>query len=214
MPSGRGWTKREDALIRRNGGATLDRHLAERLGRILRAIQHRRQRLGVAKAVLRRWTAPEDEAIRLAARDAAGRPYTDRCLAELAERLGRHISEVSWRARKIGISFKAIKQRRRSARGRPIIGTRRGEPVFEHIAVMERSLGRRLRLGETVHHINLRKADNGDDNLFLCASRAQHMAVHRSFDRLIAELLDRGIVGFNRSKGVYELCETSRRRPS
>lgn len=47
--------------------------------------------------------------------------------------------------------------------------------VYEHILVMEQSLGRRLRKGEVVHHINRDKLDNHIDNLMLFKSHSEHM---------------------------------------
>ena len=53
-----------------------------------------------------------------------------------------------------------------------------GVKVGEHIVVMEKKLGRKLRRGEIVHHRNETKTDNDPDNLVLYASQSQHIKHH------------------------------------
>lgn len=50
--------------------------------------------------------------------------------------------------------------------------------VYEHILVMEKHLGRPLKKGEVVHHINFNKTNNKISNLMLFPSNSAHQKYH------------------------------------
>jgi hypothetical protein len=70
--------------------------------------------------------------------------------------------------------------------------------VLEHIVVAEEILGRRLKLGEEIHHSNHIRADNRPENLKVYDSHKQHWVehhlgdVHRARDAAYSSRLMRG----------------------
>lgn len=50
--------------------------------------------------------------------------------------------------------------------------------VYEHIVVAERKLGRMLKSGEVVHHVDGNKKNNNPDNLMVFASDSDHIKYH------------------------------------
>lgn len=79
--------------------------------------------------------------------------------------------------------------------------------VCEHILVMEEHIGRHIQKDEKVHHINFVKDDNRIENLWLCDSQS-HNKSHPSLYPLVKQLLDDGIITFNRESGKYERVRT------
>ncbi len=50
---------------------------------------------------------------------------------------------------------------------------------FEHVLIAEAALGRKLKRGEVVHHINMDKADNRNCNLLICSNSYHHWLHHQ-----------------------------------
>ena len=77
-----------------------------------------------------------------------------------------------------------------------------GRWITQHILVMENHIGRKLRLGECVHHINGIKVDNRIENLFLCESHRQHQLLEDSLRIIACEFVADGLIKFK--EGKYE----------
>lgn len=75
--------------------------------------------------------------------------------------------------------------------------------VFEHILIMEEILGRKIKKGEPIHHIDLDRLNNDPKNLYLFSSHSEHQKSHTSIDECVKILIKKGIIKF--SKGRYHL---------
>ncbi len=211
----RRWTKEEIAVLRGSDRSVSDRLLAERLGRSWRAVSGKRLRLGVRK-ILGKFTAKEDAIIWAMVEQLKNKKHHFHkypVISILAKRLGRSPKAVADHTKELGISFRKLKASGRHA-GRKVVGWRGKKygsvPIYEHVANMEQHLGRSLRRGEVVHHVDLDKENNESTNLFLCRGRAEHRRFHCQLERIGGELVRRGIIRFNRSKRIYELCAMGR----
>lgn len=202
---GERYSEGEDAFLRANYLAMSSRELGAGIDRSLGSVADRLNKLGLRRFRCAPFTPAEDEVIR--------RGFSSRTSVDIGAELGRSPGVVRLRARRIGLGrwkkpYKDIVGEYRVARiDRLPNGNYRRVP--EHRHVMEQYLGRRLLDTERVHHINCRKRDNWIENLHLFASDAGHSRAHHSIAALIPVLLERGIVEFDRTGGVYRLCETS-----
>ena len=203
-PVSRFFTKLEDDFIRSNYLTMSSRDIGSHLGRGEKSISDRLAGLGLRRHKTTRFSPAEDEVIL----SSKGRSSVD-----VAKQLGRDPAVVRLRARKLGIpSWKEWSGGLKEFRGYKVSKIERGDGglarrVPEHRIVVERHIGRSLGDSERVHHINFNKRDNRIENLHLCKSTSEHSRAHHSINAIIPELLERGIVNFNSTEGIYELCE-------
>ncbi len=74
--------------------------------------------------------------------------------------------------------------------------------IREHIMVMECHLGRAMKKGEVVHHIDGDKTNNKLDNLDFCTVQ-EHNACHGASELIVFELYKKGLVGYDRPSKRY-----------
>jgi len=77
--------------------------------------------------------------------------------------------------------------------------------VPEHRLIIEKKLNRLLDNGECVHHINMIQDDNSTLNLHLFSDNKRHFMCHGSLNTCVKQLLDRGILKFNKRKEIYKV---------
>lgn len=68
---------------------------------------------------------------------------------------------------------------------------------------MEQHLGRPLKNGEIIHHINIDPTDIKINNLIIL-TRQEHASAHNSINKIIKSLMESGLVGFNPKTKKYE----------
>lgn len=72
-----------------------------------------------------------------------------------------------------------------------------------HTMVAELMLGRPMRVGEVVHHIDGDKLNNAPTNLVVLASEAEHRTAHASLERAAMTLVREGLVLFDSELKIY-----------
>jgi hypothetical protein len=93
-------------------------------------------------------------------------------------------------SKKCEAEFKKLNNTRQSWKGGSISPTTGykyikidGKDIGEHTLVAELKIGRRLREGEVVHHINGNKTDNRPENLVVMTNE-EHVALHHALPKI------------------------------
>jgi hypothetical protein len=77
----------------------------------------------------------------------------------------------------------------------------------EHFVIAEEKIGRPLKKGEIVHHIDGDKLNNNLDNLDVLGSESEHRSTHNSFNGLMTRLVNQNIVLYK--DGEYFINEST-----
>lgn len=75
-----------------------------------------------------------------------------------------------------------------------------------HRYIMSKKLNRPLESWEHIHHIDMTRDYYDISNLYLCTD-SKHQAVHDSFNRCCKELMDKGIIKFDKDSGEYKITK-------
>lgn len=191
------WSPDEDKILTENPDMP-SKDLGKLLpGRSSVGILQRRKKLGLPKYVEK---AAWDEAEIRILRDNLKAPVPE--LRRMVP--GKSDSSIRIMARKMG-------RPRMINRGFTMVGGYRhlfghGErDVAEHRIVMGWHLGRKLKKGEMVHHINFVRDDNRIENLDLMEDNNRHQAAHKTLSELKGCLLATGAIRYNFTTHLYEL---------
>lgn len=75
-----------------------------------------------------------------------------------------------------------------------------GKLIRLHTLEMEKHIGRPVRRGEVIHHIDFNRANHSISNLHLCASPREHALIHGSLEDVCAQLFRGGTIRFDGKK--------------
>ena len=73
---------------------------------------------------------------------------------------------------------------------------------YEHADNFEKEYSRKVKPGHQLHHNNMCKTDNRVSNLTECSPR-KHQLLHATYNNICKDLMDMGIVGFDKDSGYY-----------
>ncbi len=76
--------------------------------------------------------------------------------------------------------------------------------VKEHILIMEKHLGRFIKLGEVIHHLDGNKHNNKIENLILCKGHSEHRKIHFEMEKLVYSLIKDGKVIYDGKKFKFK----------
>ena len=78
-----------------------------------------------------------------------------------------------------------------------------GKKIYEHIENAEKKLGRKIKKGEVVHHIDGNKRNNDMVNLLICKDKKEHRLLHAQLGRLAFELVRNGVIKYDNKSNKY-----------
>jgi hypothetical protein len=93
-----------------------------------------------------------------------------------------------------GYSFTYLPDHPRASHRNGVVGT--------YVLVAERTIGRYLKKGEIVHHIDFDKSNDDPTNLFICKDTSTHIQLHYQAGPMLKQLFKRKLVVFKDGKYI------------
>jgi hypothetical protein len=172
------WTEEEKQIIRDNYGKMRMEDIASLIGRSRDTVSIMANKLGYrTRRQKPAWTPEEDKIIRDNNTSSA---------AEISMLFNGYRTE------------KAIDMRRKVIKS-PRVFT---YPDKLYRKQVEWHRGYKLQPGEIVHHIDADRTNNGIENLIV-VNRHDHLKAHKSFRRIVKQMLELGIIYFDRDTKEY-----------
>ena len=184
------WTKGELTIL---GDPTLtDREKVEMLSnRTEAAVLRQRAMKGFKSKLEGNFTSWTDEELEI-----IGDPnLTDK--EKIDQLPHRHRDSIKYQIRARGFISKP-----REKKSPFVFVTVDGKTDKRYRIVATEKLGRPLKENEDVHHINMDNTDDRPENLWI-GTRSKHKKLHGTLNSIVKELMERGIVGFNRESKEY-----------
>ena len=170
--------------------------IAEHIGRTAGAVRVWRRKIGLPEYQKhKRWTRDETEQLRANLQLPMSKIYAlfpDRSEASVNVKVA---SLARRRLRRKGHTYHS---------GYKHLVQRGGRKISEHRMVAEAKIGRSLRRGEEVHHINYIKHDNRPANLDVLV-RSVHARIPQSVNGLVRILLEDNTIGYDHDAHSYFL---------
>ena len=184
----------EEKFLRDNPGMPAV-EIARHIGRTPGAVRAWRRKIGLARyQEHRRWTRDETKLLEA---------NLQRPLSEIYALFpGRPPASVNAKADSLGRKRLRRKGHTYGSGYRRLL-QRGGGAVWEHRRVAEKKIGRPLRRGEVVHHINHIRHDNRPTNLAVLESGSAHAQMPSSVNGLVRGLLEGGAIGYDRTAHSY-----------
>ena len=171
--------------------------IAKHIGRTAGAVRVWRRKIGLPEYQKhKRWTRDETEQLRANLQLRMSKIY-----AMFPDR-----DKPSVNAKAIALGRKRLKRKGHTYHsGYKHMLQRGGRKISEHRMVAEAKIGRPLRRGEEVHHINYIKHDNRPANLDVLENRSVHARIPQSINELVRPLLENYMIGYDLDVHSYFL---------
>jgi hypothetical protein len=180
------WTVNEMDYLVDNFGKLSDEEIALTLNKTTRAVLSKASRMSLTKDARNSWNKDE---IKILVKNF------HLSTEELVKLLPRHTA-LSIDAK--GYNLGLFKHRENGK-------LTRGRESYRYRRAAEAKLGRKLKKGECVHHIDCDRSNNDHSNLHIFANGSDHARSHGSLNRLIKPLIEKGIIRFDAEIGSYFL---------